>query len=1355
MTTVKTTSTAKVATAAKTATASDAPLGSPAQFVATLQAILNQLVGWPEPPTTKFVTSANYALDQALDAHDITMDLLVANPTAATKWIPDTMALVNLFFKSALPGYTFSSTLNVLGSLLNRIVPPYQMATSSLSEAQVAGAAVGALVDVLNTLLAGDYNVQDLENAASNGGQLGALRPYDVMGMTFSSSAAPNLFSIVCYVALVAVYDRFKQVGLDHLPVFTGYTQGTQVAFSVPGQINAYDPDDDDLTYTFTEPSEGTVSIGADGSFLYTRSTNQSHSDTDTFTVTISDVTGQNGNIVGQNLDHPYAPDGHTITETITVHYTGTADNAPTAAIVVGTRDGMGVVRGSVNGNDIDGDTLTYSLVNPGTTGATTSSIYTSKGAIVELNTATGAFTYIPTSTSITTDSFQVLVSDGRGGTTTQTVVETTWLSLGTATTGTSAYVENGKVNVPSGDSGLLSYTLGTGPAKGTVVVNADGTYTYTRNTSLSSSVSTSDTFTIVATDANGKSFTLPTVSVSPPLETITATTTATGGTFTPRTMLNGTATVPGTQTTTGTFSGVDANGNAVTVAAGSYTSADGATVTVTSGGGFLYTLSSYSDVWHKAAATNAPTSDKYDTVNINVTDSLGGTTPVTFSVALKTENSSPSSSSSVGSADGLGVVRGTVNGSDSDGDSLTYSLVGTTGTSEYTANGGIVTLTGNSFVYTPNKSASTSDSFQVLVSDGHGGTTTATVSVPLGTPSGVANVNTATAGTVTGQLSIPAADSGLMTYSLGTGPSKGSVVVNADGTFTYVRTAGLGHTTTPADSFTVIGTNVATGMSVTIATINVAPTVADTAPVGNGLTVATSALNDTDASFNRQQTTTGTLNATDADGDTVTFAAGTYSTTNGGSVTVNANGTFTYTSQKMLKGTQDLFWHNAAVPGAPGDTFTIAISDGFGGTTNVVYSIPIQTLNSPPSSTVSVSVSGTDGLGVVRGTITGSDPDSYYNYITLSTTPVTDTLTYSLAGAGNTAATATSATTTHGGIVQLNGTSFTYIPTAGVTSDSFNVLVSDGHGGNTVATVNLSSLTTPSPVTNVNTSTTGVETGQLNVPSGDTGLTYSLGGTSPSKGSVVVNSDGSFTYTRTAGLGHSTTPNDSFTIKATDSSGRSVTIATINVTPTVSNAAPTVSVVTAATVGTRSGTTQTTTGKISWSDADGDAVTINGQAAPTGTGTITLSTVNGGTVVLKGDGTYTYTRTVSNAQSHAAAKIGAADSAVNDYINITVADAYGGSNTLAVKVPVYATNSAPTISGGTKFAGNINTITVNDADGDSLSFSDNGSSFTYGGLGVGTSTLWGGTTLTVTDGYYVVVNGVVTSTPASTTKSW
>ena len=927
----------------------------------TLAQVLNQLAGWPEPPHN-FVTPANYTLDQALDAHDDVLDLLFANPTPTTQWIPDAMALINLFVKSALPGYSFSDGLNTFGDLLNRLVPPYTIEPGPdyvMTKAQVAAASVGALVSILNELLGGNFDPESLRDAAIAGGTSGFLTPSSVLNMTFTTGAEPNPYSLMAYIALVGVYERFQWVALNHLPEVTGQTQNGQFLLSITGQVDATDPDGDPLTYSISQqPANGIVTVGLNGSWLYTRTSNWTHSGPDTFTMTIDDTLGQIGDL---GLDHPYSPLGHSITVEVTVDYTGVANNQPTIIALPGLPDSMGIVRGSAPGNDIDGDTLTYSLVDPGTPGATSNSIYTSEGGIVALDTATGEFVYIPkVSTDLIpafdTDSFQVQVFDGRGGTATTTVVVISNLKPGTSTTGTSAYVEHGKVDIPTADVGLLTYSVGSQGAKGTVVVNADGTYTYTR--SLTATGSTSDTFTIIGTDANGKTVTLPAVSVAPPLISVTPTTTATGGTFTPRGMINGTAITPATQTTTGTMSGIDEDGNPVDISGGIYSTEKGGTVTITSGGGFLYTNTTYSDLFHKAAATDAPGSDKVDTVKITVTDSLGRTGEVTFSIVLRTENNGPSSDSSVGSADGLGVVRGSVSGDDSDGDSFTYSLAGVgnpagaTANSTYTANGGIVSLNWDgTFTYIPNKSAATTDSFKVLVSDGHGGTTTETVSVPSGTPSPLANVVTSTPNVVTGQLNIPPADNGLMTYSVGVGPSKGTVTVDPGGTFTYNRTS-PGHSTTPPDSFTIIGTEVATGKTVTIATVNVTPVVPNAAPVGGAVAVTSSSLS---TGLTRNQTATGAIGATDADGDPLTFTAGTIETTNGGEVVLAADGSFTYTISKLLTSS---YYHEAAKIGASGsavrDTFTVTVSDTFGASTSFVASVPIYATNTPPNTPTS-----------------------------------------------------------------------------------------------------------------------------------------------------------------------------------------------------------------------------------------------------------------------------------------------------------------------------------------------------------------------------------------------------------------
>ncbi|WP_431240005.1 Ig-like domain-containing protein [Mycolicibacterium aichiense] len=667
---------------------------------------------------------------------------------------------------------------------------------------------------------------------------------------------------------------------------------------------------------------------------------------------------------------------------------------------------------------------------------------------------------------------------------------------------------------------------------------------------------------------------------------------------------------------------------------------------------------------------------------------------------------------------------------------------------------------------------------------DSFGYSYTTTVTVPVSSASPVTTTNPTT-GTVTGSLN-NGGDAGLLTYSIGTAPNalRGNVVLNADGTFTYTRTA-AGHTQPTQDSFTILGTD-STGKTTTVAVVNVNPTVTNSAPVGNGVTtdspVGAPTYNPLGGPSDDQRTT-GRLKATDADGDSVAFAAGTYTTSNGGSITVNADGTFSYSISKyayddgVLIHTHDAYWHHAA--GAV-DTVQINVKDAFGGTTAVTYGIPIASLNKVPTLSGSVSNSSTSGLGVVRGSVSGSDGDG-------------DSLTYTLVGT-----TGGSVYGSNGGVITMTGSSFTYIPKSGVTSDSFQVQVDDGHGGTSTGTITLTGLTTPSPQTNTNT-TAGVTTGSLNVPAGDAGLglTYSLG-SGPSKGSVIVNANGTYTYTRTAGLGHTVPPNDSFTIKATDATGKSVIIATINVAPSVNNNAPTVTVNGVSSTGSSATTAMTAPGSynpgaftqtlngiaISYSDSDGDALFVNNKYDGTGSAVAlapgaTIATANGGTVTVNANGTLSYSIAKPNVSYyHDAAKIGASGTTTADWFNVTVTDGYGGTSTVKVTVPVWAVNSAPTISGGSKaslfgLSPTVTGINVSDLDGDSDGFGN-----VYSGTGAGytitnrtyfnyslrridadAGVSFSGKTITLTiyDGYYVVSNGVVTGTPASSTPpgSW
>lgn len=1350
-------------------------------------------------------TPANYALQTSLDAWGAQINALLAAPlTYSNSWLKFPITFLNAFFTSSVVADRFSYQLNGLASLINQFVPPFKMvdgAPSTITPASVTAAVLAGAIVVFNyaqnpdpiawgneamslgaamvALASGDL-INGLSDPITSAASGAFLSPKTVLDSTINLGVPANPVSLMMYVVVVAIFQRFADVATDHAPVVTDMQQtSTRLpgasGTTVSGYVQFYDADGDPITsYGFTEPNDSrftvTVVDGTNGRMNWTvwdwNPLGASTPKTLTFTLTV--LAQGDGEI---SVLHPYMPDGDTATTqktvTVTVYYNQAVGSMTNT---VASTSALGVVRGVVSTPASPDNPTTYTL-----NGASGGTAYTANGGIVKLNAATGAYVYTPNrASSATTDTFQLTSTDSFGHAYTTAVSVPVSSASPVTTFNTRTGTVTGGLTIPTGsaDVGLMNYSLGTGPnpARGTVTVNADGTFVYTRS-STAGSQPTTDSFTILGTDSTGKTVTVALVNVnatlgnSAPVGTGLTTDSPVGAPT-----YNAGGGPRDEQHTTGTLHATDADGDPVTFTAGTYTTAQGGSISVNANGTFTYDKNVFApfgvhnSYWHDHAVAGDPG----DTFTINVKDSYGATTAVTYSVPIAKLNAAPTVDSGTvnnKTTSAMGVVRGNIAGSDGDGDSLTYSMVGATNGSVYSSGGGIVRINSDgSFSYTPNVGA-TSDTFQVLVNDGHEGITQATVSLTgLTTPSPTTNVNTGTPGKVTGQFNVPASDSGLYTYSLGTGPSKGAVTFNADGTFSYTRTAGLGHTTTPNDSFTIVATEIGTGKTVTIATISVTPTVANAAPAGNGVTVGSSSLSRVTGP-NDKQDTTGTLKAIDADGDAVTWAAGTYSTAQGGSITVNANGTYSYTIQKYAWfGVSDSYWHDHAVTGDPGDTFTINVSDAFGGTTAVTYGIPIEKQNAAPTLSGGVASSSTSGLGVVRGTITGgSDGDG-------------DGLTYTLVGA-----TGGSVYGSSGGIITMSGTSFTYIPKSGTTSDTFQVQVSDNHGGTTTATVTLNGLTTPSPQTNTN-GVAGVTNGSLNVPAGDTGLglTYSLG-SAPSKGSVTVNANGTYTYTRTAGLGHTTTTNDFFTIKATDATGKSVIIATINVAPSEINNAPTVTVNGSSGTVTLSGPgsktnpnaagVQTVTGMtFVASDADADALLINNKFDGTGTTFAlasggTIATANGGTVTVNSNGTMSYSISQNAAYFHAAAKMGASAAQKTDWFNLTVTDGYGGTSTVKVVVPIYAENRDPG-SSANKVGNSWTSIKATDPDGETISTTklsavptdanpgsgyivSTGDSLT-GNLNSGTAALtkFSAFTITVYDGYWRTSNGVVTSTP-------
>jgi hypothetical protein len=176
------------------------------------------------------------------------------------------------------------------------------------------------------------------------------------------------------------------------------------------------------------------------------------------------------------------------------------------------------------------------------------------------------------------------------------------------------------------------------------------------------------------------------------------------------------------------------------------------------------------------------------------------GTGTATGTVNVGLTNRSPIASAVNAATNGTAVTITVVEGvSDADGDQLTVTSVGTPG------HGTAVINSDNSVTYTPTSgTTATSDNFTYAVSDGYGGSSSATVTLALGEQPPVAahdstyHVSAAVTLNVLADDYSPVGES-LTVTAVGT-PAHGTATINGDNTITYTPTSG---TTAPLDRFT------------------------------------------------------------------------------------------------------------------------------------------------------------------------------------------------------------------------------------------------------------------------------------------------------------------------------------------------------------------------------------------------------------------------------------------------------------------------------------------------------------------------------------------------------------------------
>jgi Domain of unknown function (DUF4347)/Cadherin-like domain/Bacterial Ig domain len=887
-----------------------------------------------------------------------------------------------------------------------------------------------------------------------------------------------------------------------------------------------------------TNPSNGSVVFNANGTYTYTPT--PGFTGTDTFTYTVTDLTGQTS----------------VATETIKV--------------------GPGAVNDAYNtpfNTAVNGVAGTADTYLPGSTFAKTTN--PSHGSVV-FN-ANGTYTYTPTPGFTGTDTFTYTVTDpstGLSATATETINVGPKAIDDSYTTPFNTAV-NGTAGTADTFAPGSTFAKTTNPSNGSVVFNANGTYTYTPTPGFTGV----DTFTYTVTDpATGLTSTATeTIKVGPgavndsyntPFNTAVSGNAATADTY-----------LPGS-----TFAKT--------------TNPSHGTVVFNANGTYTY--------------TPTPGFTGTDTFTYTVTDPSTGLT----ATATETINVGPKAIDDNYTTPFNTAVNGTAGTAD------TFAPGSTFAKTTNPSNGSVVFNANGTYIYTPTPGFTGTDTFTYTVTDLTGQTSTATETIKVG-PGAVNDsydtpFNTAVNGNAaSGDTVAPGS-----TFAKTTNPSNGTVVFNANGTYTYTPTPGF----TGTDTFTYTVTDPATGLTATATeTINVGvkavndayttpfntplagdAKLADTYPVGSTFAKTTDPTHGS-VVFNANGTYTYTpangFTGTDTFTYTITAPSGqtstatetikvgpgavndTYSTPFNTPVSGDAKAADTFgAGSTFAKATNP---SHGSVVFRPDGTYTYTPTAGFTGTDTFTYTVtdPATGLKATATETINV---GPKAIS-----------DKY-------TTPLNTPLAGNAAAGDTYPAGSTFAKTTdptHGSVVfNANGT-YTYTPANGFTgTDSFTYTVTDPATGLTstaTETIQVGLIAAnDSYKTPYNTPLAG------NAALGDTyfaGSKFSVL-TPPAKGTVVMKPDGTYTFKPAAGFSGTVT----FTYKITDPSGQ-----TAIATETIVVAPPALKAINHS---YQANFDQKLPGNAA-----------NGNSFPTGSKFSVLTPPAKGTVTMNADGTYIY----------------------------------------------------------------------------------------------------------------------------------
>jgi VCBS repeat-containing protein len=860
----------------------------------------------------------------------------------------------------------------------------------------------------------------------------------------------------------------------------TGKNIGLTVAVGSGLLANDADANGDALTASVvTPPANGTLNLNTNGSFTFTPTTG--YAGVDSFTYRAGDGSA------------------FSTATTVQIAITNTTPVANANNYTTSKNIGLTVAVGTgllANDTDANGDTLTATVVTPPANGT------------LNLN-ANGSFFFTPAANYVGNDSFTYRASDGSAFSAAATVTLTIINSNAAPVAAPDNYALAKNIALSISGSGVLANdsdvdgtpltaTLVSGPAHGVLSLNANGRFTFTPTSGYAGA----DSFTYRASDGLTNSATT-TVSLSitntPPV--------ANDNTY---------ETSKNIGLTVAAGSGVLANDtdvNADTLTAAVVTPPAHGTLVLNANGSFKFT----------------PTANYIGADSFTYRASDGSAFSAAATVALTVNNSNTAPATV---ADNYSVMKNTVltipaagvlaNDADVDGDAMTATLLTspTRGTLNLNANGG--------FTYTPNANYAGADSFTYRAGDGITFSTATTVQLAI--------TNTAPAGSAesyvtTKNMPLTVAAAGVLandfdlegdplTAVLVTPTANGTLALNADGGFTYTPTTGF----VGADSFRYRASDGITNSAIITVNLTIQPP-PNIAPIA----VA-------DAYTTPQNTTlsitmgAGVL-ANDTDANDDALAAGLVSPTARGTLTLNLDGSFTYTPTNQFAGT---------------DSFAYRTYDG---STNSATATVTITVLAPPNE---APVAQNESYPMIRNT-------------TLTIAPA-GVLANDTDADGNALIARLVDEPTHGTVALNTNGGFIYTPVANYTGqDSFTYQAYDGRTNSGLAavviTINLPPNIAPvaqgdsySTVRDTTLTVASLSGVLANDTDADGPTLTATVATPPANGSVVLAANGSFTYTPRAGFSGT----DSFTYRASDGTANATAMVTIQVTvPPPVNVAP------------------------------------------------------------------------------------------------------------------------------------------------------------------------------------------------------